>query len=179
MPDYSATLLDKYPQAGQFVRGEILVGSLFLAMVLGICVGLRSLTPPAAVSWAAALYWIDLGRSRLYFLATKPAVAILTVLAIAELVADMLPTAADRTTSPGLFARIVLGGLCGSCIAVAGAQRAWAGIVAGILGALVGCFAGFQVRTRLVKALKTPDFVIAILEDAVAIAGSLYVVTRF
>jgi uncharacterized membrane protein len=155
------------------------VGSLFLALVIGICVGLRSLTPPAAVSWAAALYWIDLGRSRLYFLATKPAVAILTVLALAELVADKLPSAANRTAPAGLFARIVLGGLSGTCIAVAGAQRPWLGLIAGVVGAIAGCLAGFQVRARLVKALKVPDFVIAILEDAVAIGGAFYVVTRF
>ena len=159
--------------------GKFSVGSLFLALVIGICVGLRSLTPPAAVSWAAALYWIDLGRSRLFFLSTKPAVAILTLLALAELVADKLPSAADRTAPAGLFARVVLGGLGGVCIAVAGAQRPWLGILVGITGAIIGCFAGFQVRTRLVKALKVPDFVIAILEDAVAIGGSLYVVTRF
>ncbi len=155
------------------------MGSLFLALVIGICVGLRSFTPPAAVSWAAALYWIDLGRSRLYFLTTKPAVAILTMLALTELVADKLPSAADRTAPAGLFARMVLGGLSGTCIAVAGAQRPWLGIIVGIIGALIGCFAGFQARTRLAKAPKVPDFVIAILEDAVAIGGSLYVVTRF
>ena len=158
---------------------KIPVGSLFLALVIGICVGLRSLTPPAAVSWAAALYWIDLGRSRLYFLTTKPAVAILTVLALAELVADKLPSAADRTAPAGVFARIVLGGLTGACMAVAGAQRVWLGILTGIAGAMVGCFAGFQARTRLVKALHVPDFVIAILEDVIAVGGSLYVVTRF
>jgi len=155
------------------------VGALFLALILGICVGLRSLTPPAAVSWAAALYWIDLGRSRLFFLTTKPVVAMLTVLAIAELIADKLPFAADRTDAAGLFARIVLGGLSGACIAVAGAQRPSLGVIMGIVGALIGCFAGFQARTRLVKALNAPGFVIAILEDLLAVGGSLYVVTRF
>ena len=40
-------------------------------------------------------------------------------------------------------------------------------------------FAGYQLRTRLVKALKCPDFVIAILEDATAIAGGLLIASRF
>lgn len=155
------------------------MGALFLALVIGICVGLRSLTPPAAVSWAAALYWIDLGRTRLYFLGTKPAVAILTVLALAELAADKLPSSADRTAPAGLFARIVLGGLSGTCIAVSGAQRAWLGTIVGIVGAIAGCYGGYQARMRLVKALKIPDWAFAVLEDAVAIGGSLYVVTRF
>jgi uncharacterized membrane protein len=32
---------------------------------------------------------------------------------------------------------------------------------------------------RLVRALKVPDFVIALAEDAVAIAGGLLIVSRF
>lgn len=155
------------------------MGSLFLAFLIGVCVGLRSLTPPAAVSWAAARYWIDLGRSRLYFLAAKPAVAILTVLAVVELVADKLPSAPNRTGAAGLFARVVLGSLCGACIAVAGAHSGWSGAVLGLLGGLAGCSGGFQARTRLVKALQCPDYVVAIVEDIVAIGGSLYIVTRF
>jgi uncharacterized membrane protein len=155
------------------------VGSLFLAFLIGVCVGLRSLTPPAVVSWAAALYWIDLGRSRLYFIAGKPAVAILTVLALLELIADKLPSAPNRTAAAGVSARVVLGSLCGACIAVAGAHAAWAGAILGLMGSLVGCFGGFQARTRLVKALHCPDYVVAIVEDIIAIGGSLYIVTRF
>ena len=155
------------------------MGSLFLAFLIGVFVGLRSLTPPAFVSWAAALYWIDLGRSRLVFMAAKPTVAILTALAVLELYADKLPSAPNRTAMPGLFARVVLGSLCGACIAVAGAHSALSGTVAGFLGSLIGCFGGFQARTRLVKSLHCPDYVVAIVEDIVTIGGSLYVVTRF
>jgi len=35
------------------------------------------------------------------------------------------------------------------------------------------------VRTGLVRVLKVPDFVIAVLEDLVAVAGALLIVTRF
>ena len=66
-----------------------------------------------------------------------------------------------------------------TCIAVAGAHSALSGVVAGFLGSLIGCFGGFQARTRLVKALHCPDYVVAIVEDIVTIGGSLYVVTRF
>ena len=155
------------------------MGALFLALLLGVCVGLRSLTPPAAVSWAATLYWIDLGRSRLSFLAAKPTVGLLTLLALTELVTDKLPSAPDRTRGAGLLARIILGALCGACVAIAGAQRPWLGALVGLCGGLLGCYGGFQVRTRLVKALKVPDYVVAVCEDVIAIAGSFYVVTRF
>jgi uncharacterized membrane protein len=51
--------------------------------------------------------------------------------------------------------------------------------VIGAVGGVVGCFGGYQARTRLVKALGTPDINVALLEDLVAIAGSLWVVSRF
>ena len=35
------------------------------------------------------------------------------------------------------------------------------------------------IQSGLVRMLKCPDFVIALLEDAVAIGGSLFVVSRF
>ena len=48
----------------------------------------------------------------------------------------------------------------------------------GVAGGLTGTFAGYQLRTRLVRALKVPDIVIALLEDAVAVGGSFFVVSR-
>ncbi|HXA00303.1 MAG TPA: DUF4126 family protein [Candidatus Dormibacteraeota bacterium] len=155
------------------------MNGLFLAALIGIFVGLRCLTPPAVVAWAALLHWIDLDASRLHFLASKPAVIILTLAAIGELIADKLPSSPNRTAPLGLSARIVLGMLCGACITIAGHQPSWAGAVLGLAGALAGGFGGFLARTRSVKALKCPDFVIAVLEDAVAIGGALFVVTRF
>jgi uncharacterized membrane protein len=49
----------------------------------------------------------------------------------------------------------------------------------GVAGAIAGAFTGYEVRKRLVRALKVPDFVIALLEDAVAIGGGLLIVSRF
>jgi uncharacterized membrane protein len=101
------------------------------------------------------------------------------VLALGELIADQLPSAPSRTKPLGLIARIVLGGLCGSAIAVAGGQSIIAGILLGAIGGIAGAFGGYQVRTRLVRVLRIPDFIIACLEDAVAIGGGLFVVSRF
>ena len=36
---------------------------LLLALLIGIVAGLRAMTAPAAVSWAAYLGWINLGDS--------------------------------------------------------------------------------------------------------------------
>jgi len=46
-------------------------------------------------------------------------------------------------------------------------------------GGVAGCVAGYQARTRIVKALGTRDIYIALLEDFVGITGSLWVVSRF
>ncbi len=107
------------------------------------------------------------------------AVAAFVLLTLVELVADQLPSTPSRTKPPGLIARIVLGGLSGACVAVAGAQSIALGAVLGGMGGIAGAFAGYEVRARLVRALKVPDFVIAVLEDAVAIGGGLLIVSRF
>ena len=78
----------------------------------------------------------------------------------------------------GFIPRVVLGGLAGATVAVAGAQSTALGALLGVVGAIVGTFAGYQLRTRLVVALKVPDVVIACLEDVVAIGGALLIVSR-
>jgi uncharacterized membrane protein len=107
------------------------------------------------------------------------AVAVFTLLAAVELVADQLPSTPSRTAPPGLIARIVLGALSGAAIAASGAQSIAIGAVLGAVGGVAGAFGGYQIRARLVKALKVPDFVIACLEDAVAIGAGLFLVSRF
>jgi len=103
---------------------------------------------------------------------------IFIVLAIIELGADKLPSTPSRTKPPGLIARIVLGGFCGAAIAVAGGQPIAIGAILGVAGGVAGAFGGKEVRMRLVKALKVPDFVIAIMEDAIAIAAGFFIVSR-
>ncbi len=63
---------------------------LFLALGIGVVAGLRSLTAPATVAWAAHLGWINLHGSPLAFMGTAWALAIFTLLAVIELVADQL-----------------------------------------------------------------------------------------
>jgi uncharacterized membrane protein len=152
---------------------------LLLAFLIGIVAGLRSLTAPAVVAWAAHRGWLNVHNTPLSFMASTAAVAIFVVLACAELVADQLPSTPSRTQPPGLIARIVFGGLSGATLAVAGMQSLAAGAVLGAIGGVAGAFAGYQVRTRLVKALKVRDLVIALLEDAVTIGAALFIVSRF
>jgi uncharacterized membrane protein len=152
---------------------------LLLAFLIGIIAGLRSLTAPAVVSWAAHRSWLNLHNTSLSFVGSTAAVVVFILLALAELVADQLPSTPSRTKPLGLIARIVLGGLSGACVALAGAQSIVIGVLLGAVGGVAGAFAGYEVRMRLVRTLKVPDFVIAVLEDAVAIGGGLFIVSRF
>ncbi len=151
---------------------------LLLAFGIGLIAGLRSLTAPAVVAWAAHRGWLNLQGSSLSFMGSTAAVAAFTILALVELVADQLPSTPARTKPPGLIARILLGGLSDAAVALAGGQSAAVGCGLGAVGGVVGAFAGYRVRTWLVRALKVPDFVIAVIEDLVAVAGALLIVTR-
>ena len=152
---------------------------LLLAFLIGVIAGLRTMTAPAVVAWAANRHWLNLHSSPLAFMGSTAAVAIFTVLALGELVVDKLPSTPNRTKLLGLIGRSVTGGLSGAAVAASGAQSIALGAVLGVAGAIAGAFAGYQVRKRLVRALKAPDLVIALFEDAVAIGGGLLIVSRF
>jgi uncharacterized membrane protein len=150
-----------------------------LAFLIGVVAGLRSLTAPAVLAWAAHRNWLNVHSTPLSFMASTAAMVIFILLAVGELIADQLPSTPSRTAPPGLIGRIVMGGLCGAGIAAAGPQSLVPGAILGIAGALIGTFGGYRARTGLVRALKVPDLVIATLEDVVAIAGGLFIVSRF
>jgi uncharacterized membrane protein len=152
---------------------------LLLAFLIGVIAGLRTMTAPVVVSWAANRHWLNLHNSPLALMGSAAAVAVFSVLALGELVIDKLPSTPNRTGLFGLIGRSVLGGLSGAAVAASGAQLIVLGAVLGAAGAIAGAFAGYEVRTRLVRVLKVPDFVIALFEDAVAIAGGLLIVSRF
>ncbi len=150
---------------------------LILAFAIGLVAGLRSMTAPAVVSWAAHLRWFDLQQSQLAFLGSIVAVYILSAAALVELIVDKLPKTPRRTEALGLIARFVLGGLSGAALCAAANQSVVIGAALGGAGGVAGAFAGYQARTRLVKALGVPDTVVALLEDAVAIVGGFMIVS--
>jgi uncharacterized membrane protein len=150
-----------------------------LSFGIGFVAGLRSLTAPAVVAWAAHLGWINLSGSKLAFMGSKWAVGLFTLLALVEFVGDQLPSTPPRTSAMGLSARIVMGLLSGACLGVAGGASAFGAALIGAIGAIVGAFVGYRVRVGLVKSLRVPDIAIAIPEDLVAIGLGLLIVSRF
>jgi len=149
-----------------------------LAVGIGIVAGLRSLTAPAVVAWGAYLSWLNLHGSALAFMGSTTAVAIFSLLAIGELVADKLPTTPKRTALAPLVARIITGGLCGACLCAAGGKSLLLGALLGGTGGVIGAFFGYQTRKRLVRDLHIKDFVVAVCEDLLAVGLAFFVVSR-
>ncbi len=149
-----------------------------LAIGIGIVAGLRSLTAPAVVAWGAHLGWLNLHGSPLAFIGSTTAVAIFSLLAVGELVADKLPKTPKRTAVAGLLARIITGGLCGACLCAGTGKSLLAGALLGGTGGVIGAFTGYEIRSHLVTNLHIEDFLVATCEDLVAIALAFLLVAR-
>jgi len=144
-----------------------------LAFLIGVIAGLRSMTAPAAVSWAARLGRLPLGNTWLAFFGFAVTPYILTLLAVGELIADKLPkTPSRKAVGPFLF-RIVSGALCGA--ALTGGHLS--GLIAGALGGVAGTLGGYEFRARLVKAIGGKDLPIALIEDVIAVGGAVWIVS--
>jgi uncharacterized membrane protein len=166
MPPAGATSLTS-------VMHETALTAYLLALLIGVVAGLRSMTAPALVSWAAHLGWLPLGGTWLAFLGYAWTPWLLTLFALGELIIDKLPSTPSRTAPPGFAGRIVTGALSGAAVATAGGAMV-GGIVAGIAGAVIGTLGGHAFRARLAGAFGR-DRPAALIEDAIAIGGALLI----
>jgi uncharacterized membrane protein len=147
---------------------------IVLAFIIGVVAGLRAMTAPAAISWAARLGRLHLEDTWLAFLGFAWTPWILSIAALGELVNDKLPWTASRKTPPQFIARILSGSLCGAAIG-ASLGSLLTGLLAGALGSVAGTLGGAEARSRLVKATGGKDWPIAVLEDAVAVITAFLV----
>jgi uncharacterized membrane protein len=92
---------------------------------------------------------------------------LLTLLAVAELIADKLPKTPARTAPLGLTARVVLGCLCAVALATSAGGKLLVPAIVGVVGALIGTFAGYKTRHTLVFRAHAPDFAVAIAKAAI------------
>jgi uncharacterized membrane protein len=145
-----------------------------LAIFIGIVAGLRAMTAPAVVAWAAYLGWLNLSGSWLAFLGTIWAVLVLTLLAIIEFVTDQLPSTPSRKVPQQFGARLITGALAGAALCTP--YGFWlAGLVSGVIGAAIGTYGGAAFRTKLAAHFgKDPPA--AFIEDAVAVVLAVVVV---
>jgi uncharacterized membrane protein len=123
-------------------------------------------------------WWLNLNNSPLAFVGSIIAVIIFSLLALFELFVDLQPSTQKRTAPVPLIARIVTGGLCGACVCAASNQSMIIGAILGAMGGLIGAFAGYEVRRKLVAALKIKDIFIAVLEDLVTIGAACFFISR-
>jgi uncharacterized membrane protein len=145
-----------------------------LALFIGAVAGLRAMTAPAIVTWAAALGWLNLTGTWLAFLGTGWAVLILTIFAFLELVTDKLPNTPSRKVPQQFATRILTGAIAGAAIGTP--YGYWiAGLVSGILGAVVGTYGGAAARAKL-AGIFGKDLPAALIEDATAVIVALLIV---
>lgn len=150
---------------------------LIAALLIGVVAGLRAMTAPAAVSWAAHLGWIDLSSSWLAFLGYAWTPYVFTALALIEFVTDQLPSTPSRKVPPQFGARLAMGALCGAALGVAGGSLI-GGLIAGVVGAVIGTLGGAAARARLAGAFGR-DLPAALIEDVVAVLLAFAAVKAF
>jgi uncharacterized membrane protein len=155
------------------MSGNIVVTCL-LALLIGVVAGMRAMTAPAAISWAARLGQLGLSGTWLAFLGHAWTPWILTLLAAVELVTDQLPSTPSRTVPVQFGTRIVMGALCGAAL-TAGAGSLLLGALVGIAGAVAGTLGGRAFRAKMAAALGG-DRPAALLEDVIAIGTAVAVV---
>lgn len=142
---------------------------LLLALLIGAVAGMRALTAPAVMAWAAALQWINLDGTWASWMGNWVTVALLTVLAVLEMVTDQLPKTGDRTAPLQFAARLITGGLAGAVLGTAWGYT-FGGLGAGLIGAAIGTTAGFYMRVKLTDK-EGIDLPVALTENIIAVLG--------
>jgi uncharacterized membrane protein len=149
---------------------------LVLAFLIGIISGLRALMGVAIASWGAGLGWFSLAGTPLNFMSYAVTRWLFTLAEIGELINDKLPKTPSRKVPPQFIARVVMGGLAGATLGAAH-DSLLGGLIAGAIGAVVGTLGGAAARGALAKAFGR-DLPAALIEDAIALLGAIFIVSR-
>ncbi len=153
---------------------------IVICFLIGCVAGLRSMMAPAIVCAGAYMGWLHLYQTPLRLLTYRSILSMFVLFAVVELIVDKLPHTPSRIAPPGLIARALMGALSGAAVAI-GSDTGTSGIVGavlGLIGGIVGAYAGYYIRHELVMQMKLPDFVVAVVEDLLAISGGLFLVSR-
>jgi uncharacterized membrane protein len=142
-------------------------------VLLGITVGLRTMTAIAVLCWFA---WLQLlpQSGWLFWTGSLIAVIVFTVCALGEYFVDTLPETPNRTDPALVGARIAFGVLVGGMAARAIFEPTAGGILFGVIGAVIGTYGGYHVRMYAAKALGR-DLPVALGGSAAALALAVFV----
>lgn len=142
--------------------------------LLGVVTGSRTMTAIAVVCWAAWLgalpehgwaIWITYLVSALVF----------SGFAVGEYIGDTLPTTPSRKDLGPATARLVFASLVGALAATAIYEPVAGGVLAGLVGALVGTWGGYALRTGAARLLGR-DLPIAVMESAIALLLAIFAI---
>ncbi len=136
--------------------------------LLGVATGMRTMTAIAAVCWAAWLHWLPENGWALWTTYLVSAL-VFTGFALGEYIGDTLPRTPSRKEPGPVAARLVFGALVGALGAHAITEPIAGGMLAGVLGVLIGTWGGAAVRKKG-AAMVGRDLPVALAESAVALA---------
>lgn len=145
--------------------------ALLFSAVLGFVNGARTFAPAAVAAWAAWLGGLDLAGTWLAWLGTPWAVAILTLLTIAEKIGDKHPDVPHRVTASALAARAVSAAVAGGAIA-APAGLLVAGAIVGAVASFIGTQATYRLRAWAAERMGR-DLHAALIEDALVLVVAI------
>ena len=126
------------------------------AAQLGIVAGFRSSLPFAALAWTSKN-------------SSTPLKAITGLAFIGEVIGDKLPNTPSRLSLGPFIGRIAFGAVAGALLSQRYNQPAGPAALRGAIGGVIGSLLGNSYRTLATQLTGTPDFIWALLEDAVAI----------
>lgn len=130
---------------------------------------------PPAYAQAAALGFVTglrslLGLAMIGETTPRPVRIAIRLLSVGELIADKMPKMGSRLAPISLSARILSGMVVGYVVCHEERRSPWLGALLGGIGALAGTYGGYHARKALDERLHLPDPVIAVAEDAFAVA---------
>lgn len=138
----------------------------FETIVLAGIAGLRSMSAPAFL--ARAVRRGDLSAPNLPALGSPKVSALLSLLAVGEMIADKTPFVPARTSAPALLGRVLSGALCGATLFASEERDRNSGAILGGICAVIAAHAGEGFRS-LGARKGIPDPILAALEDIVVL----------
>jgi uncharacterized membrane protein len=141
---------------------------------LGLLAGMRTSSAPAITSHILSRQRSrQLEKSSLAFMQSNKVATVMKLFVAAELIADKLPSTANRIKPVGLVARCLSGALAGASIYKASGYNVMEGMILGTSAALASTFCSFLLRKSIVKQTRIFDPLIGALEDALVIGAGV------
>ena len=138
----------------------------FKTIGLASIAGLRSMSAPALL--ARAIRRGDLRTPDLPALGSPKVSALLSLLAVGEMIADKTPLVPARTSAPALLGRVLSGALSGATLFASEGRDRNSGAILGAICAVITAYAGEGFRS-LGARKGISDPILATLEDRVVL----------